>query len=108
MNLLFWNVEGLTQYKLDDADFRNVFIKYHVIMLVETWTNKLSNIDIPNYKHFALHRPRRKARAKRDSGGLIVYIRNDVLPGFELLDEDPHDCMWFKIKKGVILIYQEM
>ena len=69
-------------------------------MLVETWTNKLSNIDIPNYKHFALHRPRRKVRAKRHSGGLIVYIRNDVVPGFELLDEDPHDCMWFKIKKS--------
>ena len=69
-------------------------------MFVETWTNNLSNIDISHYKNFPLHRPRRKTQAKRDSGGLILYIRNDFLPGFELLNQDPHDCIWFRINKS--------
>ena len=69
-------------------------------MFVETWTNKFSNFEIPNYAHFPLHRPRRKSQAKRDSGGLILYIRNDLISGFDVLEEDPHDCIWFKIKKS--------
>ena len=69
-------------------------------MFVETWTNEFSNIEIPYYECFPLHRPKRKSQAKRDSGGLILYIRNDLIPGFELLQKDAHDCIWFKIKKS--------
>ena len=66
-------------------------------MLVETWTNLKSNIELPNYTHFAMHRPKRNRRAKRDSRGIIIYIRNDIIDGCKLLFEDKYDCFWFKI-----------
>ena len=68
-------------------------------MLVETWTNQKSNIDLPNYTPFPMHRPKRNIRAKRDSGGIIMYIRNDIMAGFELFCEDMYDCLWLKMKK---------
>ena len=76
-------------------------------MLVETWTSQKSNIDLVNYTSFPMHRPKRNKRAKRDSGGIIFYIRNDIVTGFELMYEDKYDCLWFRIKK-IILNYLEI
>ena len=47
-------------------------------MLSETWTNDKMDFDIAGYISYAMHRPKIRKKAKRDSGGMIVYIRNEL------------------------------
>ena len=48
-------------------------------MFNETWTSESSILDVENFEFFALQRHRqRKLNAKRDSGGLIIYVRTEL------------------------------
>ena len=67
-------------YKSADPSFREL-TNYDIVCLTETWTCDTSDIDIVGYSHFALHRPKRKAGAKRNSGGIIVYIKDELSTG---------------------------
>ena len=45
------------------------------MLLTETWTLEQSNIDIAGYISYTAHRYLKK-KVKRNSEGLVVYIRN--------------------------------
>ena len=47
-------------------------------MLVETWSNDLLNLEHDGFECFALHRKRSKG-AKRDSGGILIYVRKHLV-----------------------------
>ena len=73
-----WNVRGLASkrnYKLKDQSFVEYLQEYDIIILTETWTNTKCDLSLPDYNYFSIHRPR-PTRAKRDSGGIVVYYKN--------------------------------
>ena len=70
-------------YKSAGSSFREL-TNYDIVCLTETWTCDTSDIDIVGYSHFVLHRPKRKA-TKRNSGGIIVYIKDELSTGISLL-----------------------
>ena len=41
-----WNINGLTNSKLEDTDLITYFCKFDIILLYETWTNGNSDIAI--------------------------------------------------------------
>ena len=69
-----------------------------MIILCETWTSELSNIDLAGYESFSVHR-KRPRNAKRDSGGIIAYIKSHLSPGIELLKQGTSEIIWFKLCK---------
>ena len=88
-------------YKSADPSFREL-TNYDIFCLTETWTCKTSDIDIDS--HFALYQPKRKAGAKRKSGGIIVYIKDELSTGISLLKNSPHDIIWLRLDKAVFNI----
>lgn len=83
--------------KLQDPEFIKLFKNFDIFLLAEAWTNSESKVDVRGLEHIAIHRPRR-GKAKRDSGGIIVYYRaefshhirlerstEDSILGFELV-----------------------
>ena len=42
-----------------------------------------------------MHRPKISKKAKRDSGGMIVYIRNELDCKLKMLKTEKYDIMWF-------------
>ena len=72
---------GLTKYKLSDPDFLSLLQKNDIILMCETWSNINSNLHIDNFDHYVVHRKRRSRRAKRDSGGVIAYVKNEISNG---------------------------
>ena len=46
-----------------------------------------------------MHKPRRKANAKRDSGGVIVYVKHEISIGIKLLKAGPEDALWLLLDK---------
>ena len=70
-------------------------------MLSETWTNDKMDFDIAGYVSYAMHRPKIRKKAKRDSGGMIVYIRNELDCKVKMLKTEKYDIMWFLFDKNL-------
>ena len=61
--------------KLKSVEFQNIFESHDVILLTECWTNQLSELTVNNFESIVLHRQENKKNSKRNSGGLVLYIR---------------------------------
>ena len=64
-------------------------------MLCETWTNEFSDIDVQGYVRISKTRKLKK-KAKRSSGGLEVYIRENLIKGVSVLNWDFEDGLNLK------------
>ena len=49
----------------------------NILLFTETWSNDLFNYDVEGFHFYISHRKRLKS-AKRDSGGLIIYVNNKL------------------------------
>ena len=53
------NVQGLVTKrtnKLKKEELQNIFSSSDIVLLVETWTNDFSDIDVSNFHSFVLNR----------------------------------------------------
>ena len=101
ISILSRNVEGLTNEKKNNKDFSEFITKYDIICLYETWTSKTSKIDLIGYnKPNHSYRRFQNKRAKRASGGLVVYIRDSIRKGVKLMKNDIDSIIWFKLDKN--------
>ena len=76
------NVQGLVTKrtnKLKSMEFQNIFKNNDLVLLTETWTNEFSDISVNNFESFVLNRIEKKAASKRNSGGIILYIREEFV-----------------------------
>ena len=48
-------------------------------------------------------RPKFNRKAKRDSGGIIVYFKNKFINHIELVKVNQNGIIWFKLKKTFLL-----
>ena len=95
-----WNVEGLTQTKKTSNEFIKILTNYDIICLSETWTKKSSNIELNGYTN-PIHSYRRfqHRRANRASGGIIIYIKDNIRKGVKLVRNTIDSIVWFKLDK---------
>ena len=76
-----WNVNGLNREKLKDKEFVRNITKYDIVCLTETWTTNERNIKVQGFTEFHNPSPNRLKKKGRNSGGVIVYKRNNVYDG---------------------------
>ena len=96
------NVNGVFAEKLEcENGVRQCIEMYDFIFISETWTNECSTVDIDGFKSFCKNRKRRK-NAKRDSGGLVVYVREKFANGIHEEDWDYEDGMCFRLNKSFL------
>ena len=99
LRILSWNVHGLSRGKLEDSDFINQFDKGDIIFIYETWADKDSQLDISGFQCINLYRKFQNRRAKRCSGGVAVYIRNEVSNGVKLIKSVHDSIVWLKLDR---------
>ena len=92
-----WNVQGLLS-KFSDSDFINIANSYDVLIFTETWHAKTTNIKLDNFDSFSCPRPKCNRKAKRDSGGVIVYFKKTISSGVVLSKINEKGIIWFKLK----------
>ena len=98
MNILSWNVHGNLKLKIDSPYFKDVINKYDVVFLSECWLSEDTRIEFKGYTCFTKARKRKK-RAKRDSGGLCVFIKECISHLFDAIFWDYEDALIFKINR---------
>ena len=110
LKIMTWNMEG-HQTKNDDYQYTNKFKIMHIrkmfqshdiLCLTETWTNVNTecNISLPGYKSFCLSRSNKHVNANRDSGGIAVLVKNEILKHVNQLPSTNVNSMWFKLDKS--------
>ena len=84
---------------MNDPDFQNFVQDYDFLLLTETWHSNVTNLSIDGYESFSCIRPKANKRAKRDSGGVIVYYRERYRKHLDLLSVNNNGILWFKLQK---------
>ena len=79
--MLSWNINGLTNDKLSDDIPGNFFKKLDIILLTETWTSDNAEIELKGFTFYNYPRKYRHPNDKRDSGGIGIFVRNDIKHG---------------------------
>ena len=99
MKIASWNVHGLTRNKLQNTDFINTICKNDIIFLYEIWTSKNSSLQINGFECYNFYRRYQSRRANRSSGGVVLYIRNSIAKGIEIVKNHHDSITWMKLKK---------
>ena len=107
LNIFSWNIHGNLNLKYDSPEFVNVFNGNDFIFLNECWISYASKFELNGYNCYLKARKRKK-RAKRDSGGLCVFIKNEINRFFELVEWENEDCFIFKIDKNYTNIGKDL
>ena len=84
-------MHGSLNVKIKCTEFVDRVNCFDIVMLNETWTNVNSDIKLSGYKHFCKHRFRKKG-GKRDSGGIVIYIKEEIFEGISEVDWDFEDA----------------
>lgn len=83
-------------------------MSHDIVLLTETWTNEFSEIYVNEFEAFALHRKENKRKSKRNSGGIILYIRDKFVSADTLVCTSHDDFLWIKISKTVLAMDSDL
>ncbi len=97
MNILSWNVNGLSDAKREDPDFVSIISKHDVIFLYESWTSGSSDVELLGYIGHNFHRTFQHRHAKRHSGGIVVYYKKSLNDGIEIVKTHNNSVIWLKL-----------
>ena len=77
-------------------------------MFTECWTNQFSEITVNNFEAFVLNRQENKRNSKRNSGGIILYIRNKYVSNDTLVFTSHDDILWVNISSSVLSLNNDL
>ena len=105
------NVQGLTSKrtnKLNSSEFQNIFSSNDIILITESWTDEYSDIEVSNFDTFVLHRKEKKKGCKRNSGGIVVFIRSKYVTKDTLVYTSQDDIIWVKFDKALFAMSTDL
>ena len=100
VNIISWNVNGLTQDKLNKDILGSLFKDYDIILLSETWASDQDDYTLEGFKYHNYPRNYKHHAAKRESGGLGVFIRNEIQHGVSMWTHTGDVIAWLILKKS--------
>lgn len=104
VNIQCWNVEGI-QYregrksisKLSVRDFLHNFIKCDIVCLLETKVGPGNKLKVDGFNEYMICRKRSK-RATHDSGGLVIFVKEQLCKGVTILPTKSTEHGWVKLQ----------
>ena len=77
---------------------KELFAKNDILLFTETWSNKLYDYSVDGFHSYILNRSVKLKGSKRDSGGIIIFISDQLKNDVEFL-KNTDDCfIWVKLK----------
>ena len=105
LQLGHWNLNGLMSkqlgLKLENEDVLKVISSCHIFGITETHLLPSNGKQLVGYKDFHSFRKRGK-RKNYNSGGLSVYIKDEILDGVSVKHGETPDFIWVELKKTVL------
>jgi len=69
--------------------------------------NLLHSLNVPNFQHFCLHREKRK-HSNRDSGGIIVYIKDTYVNDKSLFFKSEDEILWLRLDGNIFFLDNDL
>ena len=105
IKLAMWNINGLTQAKHTDDNFKTAVNSVDILFLVETWLSK--NIEMKDMYTFSHVRPKH-TKAKRFSGGITIIIRKELKSGVKIIQYNSPYFLWVKLDRKFFSLDSDM
>ena len=100
VNILFWNIHGLSQDKLSDNILGSMLKGYDMILLSETWASDHDKFVLEGYEYHNYSRKYRYINSTRHSGGLGVFIRQTIRGGIDIWCHNEDVVAWYILRKS--------
>ena len=100
VNILFWNIHGLSQDKLSDNILGSMLKGYDIILLSETWASDHDEFVLEGYEYHNYPRKYRYIISTRHSGGLGVFIRQTIRGGIDIWCHNEDVVAWYILQKS--------
>ena len=98
LNVRTWNKNGLGKWKIKHKDFIRVLESNNILSISETWMNQteseIVSRDFSSTHKVAYSCRKRNKKAKRDSGGILVFVKNTLSQYIEVVDKNDEDLLW--------------
>ena len=98
------NVQGLITKrlnKLNTVELRCVFQNNGIICLTEVFRDLSQCFYVEGFTHYVIHRQENKISCTRNSGGIVIYIRNEFASDDILFKKVNDTHIWLKIKHDI-------
>ena len=95
----YWNVTGLKD-KIDDVSFLKELQSYDVCFLSETWL--INDVTIKGFRVQCKNAIKLHNRSGRNSGGIVVLIKQKFTKEIKWLDKNCLYGSWLKIDKNTL------
>ena len=96
-------MNGLSKWKRGDKNFINVLETNDIICVTESWMNniecKIVQKDYENNFNIIYSCRKKSKNAKRDSGGILIFISNKLNEQCTVIRQTDEDIIWVKINK---------
>ena len=69
------------------------------MFLYESWTTKNSSLNLTGFRCYNIYKSYTKKRAKRANGGIVIYIRENLCKGIEIVKKHFDSIVWLKLNK---------
>ena len=83
----------------DDPEFVQFLSNFNVIILYETWAAADSDLHLNEYCSHNFYRKFQHRNARRCSGGVAVYYREDLKDGIEIISNRHDSLIWLKLDR---------
>lgn len=94
-----WNMNGLTQEKLSKDLIGGYLSDFDIVLLCETWTAADDIYELQGYTFYNYPRPFKHHNARRCSGGLGIFIRDNITKGIKIIKFTKDMIAWIRLEK---------
>ena len=93
------NIEGGLHIKAETSDIQNIVKDHDIFIFLETWLERHHSCPaISGYSVFRSER-KRHVKAKRNSGGLAIYYKQNLAKGIVKMKQSSQDIIWLQLQK---------
>jgi len=90
------NIGGNAKVKCQSADIADIIKQHDIFAILESWLDTNDSCPtIDGYVNFRSDR-KKKRKAKRNSGGIIIYCRSNIVKGLSKIASSSNDILWLK------------
>ena len=90
-----WNCNSSN--KTEHKYFVSILLKNNICILSESWTDEHFDFNLPEYICLNFSRKFKPINAKRNSGGLTIYIKESIKDGISIVRNHCDTLIWLKL-----------
>ena len=98
-----FNIQGIITKrlnKLQTSELQSIFKNNDLVCLTESWGDSSQNFDYEGFTRYELHRYEKKLTCTRNSGGIIIYVKNELVSDDTLFHKCNDTHIWLKLKSN--------